>query len=89
MNRLQIADIVEPATIPWTPQTVGWVILLVLVIGALGLIVWSWLRRREANRYRREALAAIDAPRALGTRGRLRGSARCGALHVSRCIRAV
>ena len=61
MNRLQLADIVEPATIPWTPQTIGWLILLLLAGATMGTGIAIWLRRRAANRYRREALAAIDA----------------------------
>lgn len=56
-----LADIVVPAPVSWTPQTVGWAVLAVLL--ALGFIValWKWRRHALANRYRSEALAELSA----------------------------
>lgn len=59
-----LADLVEPAPVSWLPQTAGW---LALGIAAVAAGIWlfvSWRRRREANRYRVEALrelARLDA----------------------------
>src|SRR5262249_39613993 len=45
----------------WMPQTWGWAVLGALLLAALGWLLLRWRRRREANRYRREALRALDA----------------------------
>ncbi len=54
-------DIGVPPAVPWTPQTLGWYVLLAVVL-ALG--VWIALarhRNRMANRYRRDALEELAA----------------------------
>lgn len=56
-----LADIVVPAPVPWTPQTWGWLALAIVVALLVGWSLWSLRRRRLANRYRVEALAALDA----------------------------
>ncbi|MBO9406274.1 DUF4381 domain-containing protein [Shimia sp. R9_1] len=57
----QLAEVPEPAPVSMIPQTVGWAVLA----GALGLALlgWAWRiwRHYQANAYRREALAALDA----------------------------
>ena len=61
MNLEQLADIVEPAPIPWTPQTIGWWALLGLVVLTVAFVAWRVHRHRAANAYRREALRELDA----------------------------
>jgi Domain of unknown function (DUF4381) len=55
----KLADIVTPPAVSFVPQTWGWVALaaLVLVLAIGGLLHWH--RRRQANRYRGEALAEL------------------------------
>jgi hypothetical protein len=43
------------------PQTVGWWIVLGLVMVALAWAAWAVVRRRRSNRYRRLALARLEA----------------------------
>jgi hypothetical protein len=55
----KLADLAVPAPTPWTPQTWGWA---VLAVALLGLVVWLVVRavqHRRANRYRVEALADL------------------------------
>jgi hypothetical protein len=52
-------DIVVPEAIAWTPQTVGWYVLLAVVLAIAARVVVVRRRRRIANRYRREALDAL------------------------------
>jgi len=61
----KLADIVVPAPVSWMPQTWGWIAVAV-VAAALGAWLYlRWRREREANRYRAEAIEAIEA---LGSR---------------------
>ena len=59
-----LADVATPEPVSWMPQTWGWGLLAIVV---LSIGMWSvvhWRRRREANRYRvdaLEALATLDA----------------------------
>ena len=65
MNLEDLVDIIEPTPVEWTPQTVGWVVLALAVALTSTLALRGWLRRRAANRYRREAeaeLVALDGP---------------------------
>jgi hypothetical protein len=54
-------DLVEPAAVLWTPQTVGW------LVTALWLVAMVWLVARRVflswrrNRYRRAALAELKS----------------------------
>lgn len=54
-------DIVVPTPVSYMPQTWGWAALAILLLAVFALLAWRWLRRWKANRYRREALAALDA----------------------------
>lgn len=50
----------EPTPPAWTPQTVGWYcVLAIAAIAALWMLVRS-ARKWKHNRYRREALAALN-----------------------------
>lgn len=52
-------DIVVPEAIAYTPQTIGWYLLLAVVLG-VGVVFGVLARRRHVrNRYRREALGQL------------------------------
>jgi len=57
LDRLQEISLPEPAA--WTPQTVGWYVLAVLVVISLLWLARGFVRRWAANRYRRAALAEL------------------------------
>jgi Ca-activated chloride channel family protein len=54
-------DIVVPESIALVPQTVGWVILLAVAIGAVVAAGIALRRRYLRNAYRREALALVPS----------------------------
>ena len=55
----KLHDFYQPAPPAWTPQTIGWyVVFAVAGLLLLWLVIHS-IRRRLANRYRREALRAL------------------------------
>ena len=49
-------DIVVPEAIAYTPQTIGWYVLLLVTVVAGAWIAIAHHRRHALNRYRREAL---------------------------------
>jgi hypothetical protein len=53
-------DIVLPEPVSWMPQTGGWLALLAIVLVVVAWAAWAGLRRRHANRYRRQALERLD-----------------------------
>lgn len=56
----------EPSPPPWTPQTVAWYCVFALAaIAAAWALVWL-IRKRIRNRYRGEALHALETTRADG-----------------------
>ena len=54
-------DIVLPAPVGFIPQTVGWYVLAALIVALAAWALWWYRRWRDANRYRREALAELEA----------------------------
>jgi len=54
-------DIVLPESVRWMPATTAWYVLAAAVLIALAVVVFLAMRRYEANRYRREALARMEA----------------------------
>ncbi len=71
----QMRDLVEPEAVAWTPETVGWLVAT-LWLAAVALLVavracLSWRR----NRYRRAALAELQAIRSRARRGEAVGEA--------------
>ena len=65
LNLPQLLDLmhglVMPEPVPWLPQTPGWWIVLGWLLAVLLLAGWQFVRRRRRNRYRRDALAELDA----------------------------
>ncbi|SDW97730.1 DUF4381 domain-containing protein [Marinobacter mobilis] len=63
LNR-ELASLQElpPPPLPalW-PQTWGWLVLALLAFAVIGTALVIWLRRRRANRYRREAALALES----------------------------
>jgi hypothetical protein len=57
----KLADIAQPQPVSWWPQTWGWALLFAILLAAMIFGLWRWLAWRHANRYRREALAELDA----------------------------
>ena len=55
-----LADIAVPAPVSWMPQTWGWAALGIVLLGLAAWAIVTWRRRRERNRYRREALAELS-----------------------------
>lgn len=65
----RLHDIVLPAPVDMTPQTIGWTVLGALLIV---LLVWGTIqaiRRYRRNRYRREALTELDRLQGLSSGG--------------------
>jgi hypothetical protein len=48
-----------PPPVPYTPQTVGWVGVALVLVAAAALVIWRVIRHRRANAYRRAALAEL------------------------------
>ena len=56
-------DLAMPEAVSWLPQTDGWWVLLAWLLGLALLAVRKWVIHRQANRYRREALASLETLR--------------------------
>lgn len=56
-----LADIVVPEPVSLMPQTVGWIVLGVIVIALLATVAVRAWRRLRRNAYRREALALVES----------------------------
>ena len=54
-------ELVVPEPVPWLPQTPGWWVLSGWALAVAALLITAIARRRRRNRYRREALACLDA----------------------------
>lgn len=66
LERLQELPLPAPA-VSYLPQTWGWLVLLALLLGLL--VAWGWRawHRWQRDRYRRQALARLEALTALLT----------------------
>ena len=49
----------EPPAIDWWPLAPGWWLLLVLCLGAIGVLTYLWFRARQRTAYRRQALQRL------------------------------
>jgi hypothetical protein len=54
-------ELVVPEAVPWLPQTPGWWVLCGWALAVATIVIAAMIRRRRRNRYRREALASLDA----------------------------
>lgn len=54
-------EVASPTGISWWPQTAGWWWLGAGLLVYLGLQLWRFLRHWYRNRYRREAIARLQA----------------------------
>lgn len=62
----RLHDIVVPEAVdPWWPLAPGWYLVAALAVGVVAWGVWRVRQRRQAGRYRREALAELRALRRL------------------------
>ena len=59
----ELHDVTVPDSVSWMPQTVGWKILLVIILITLFFLALQRVRSWWYNRYRGEALAAINSLR--------------------------
>lgn len=74
----KLNDIALPQPVSFMPQTVGWLVLALIL---LALLAWALLRRYRhyvANRYRREALAELAHIEATLGSAEVRGQAIAG-----------
>jgi len=53
-------EVVSPEAISWLPQTVGWRVLGVILLGLAIHRSWRWLLHWYRNRYRREAAVKLQ-----------------------------
>lgn len=52
-----------PEPVSWLPATPGWLAVGAVVVALVGWLLWRRVRAWQRERYRREALARIDAMR--------------------------
>lgn len=57
----RLVEIDPPEPVSWMPQTVGWIVLGILVVGVLGVATSRAIRRWRRNAYRRAALGELSA----------------------------
>ena len=72
-----------PAPVSYAPQSIGWLLVAVLLLAAIMLIVWAAWRRYRRERYRRNALrelAAIESGLASGPSDPLQRAAMLAAI---------
>ncbi|HIF9408425.1 TPA: DUF4381 domain-containing protein [Photobacterium damselae] len=56
-----LQDVSLPQSVSWAPVTIGWKILLVLLVLLLIYFFIQWVRQKWQNRYRKEALQAVSS----------------------------
>ncbi|MCK6262761.1 DUF4381 domain-containing protein [Vibrio sp. ZSDE26] len=57
----ELQDVAVPESVSWLPQTIGWKILAVLALMGAAYMVFRFVVHWWRNRYRGEALAALNA----------------------------
>ncbi|PSV49896.1 DUF4381 domain-containing protein [Photobacterium indicum] len=57
----ELIDVAVPNSVSWWPQTIGWKILAVLILLAVGYCLAKKIQSWWYNRYRREAVLALQA----------------------------
>jgi hypothetical protein len=59
-----IVEVLPPGPISWFPSTIGWKLLLAMLLAATGYRLWKYWRYWRRNRYRAAALANLKRYRA-------------------------
>jgi hypothetical protein len=59
-----LKELAYPDAIPFLPQTIGWLVVGLVLLALLVWLAWRARRRWLRNAYRREAIASIEAMRA-------------------------
>ena len=54
-------EVTSPASISWLPQTPGWLLVAAVIAWYVGRWAWRRLAQLYRNRYRKEALARLQA----------------------------
>ena len=58
MSNLEEIELAEP--VPFTPETIGWYLLVGIVVVILAGLAWQAWKRWRLNAYRRTALRKLD-----------------------------
>ncbi|MGO4291988.1 DUF4381 domain-containing protein [Chitinophaga sp. RAB17] len=56
----QYGDLLEPAPVPFSFNTPGWYVVDVLLLITLLILMFSYIKYYQRNRYRREAIQWLD-----------------------------
>jgi hypothetical protein len=56
-----LQDVLTPPPVSWRPQTIGWYVLGALIVAGAVWLMWHAWRQWQARRYRREAIAELNA----------------------------
>jgi len=56
-----LREIPLPPAVPYIPQTIGWLVVALLLLAVLAYVGWRVYQRHLKNRYRRDALAELAA----------------------------
>jgi len=59
-----LKELAYPDSIPFLPQTIGWLVVALVMLALLAWVVWRARHRWLRNAYRRDALGRLDAMRA-------------------------
>lgn len=55
----RLADVITPEAVSYIPQTTAWYVLAAVLLLVFSAVSWRLAAQYRANRYRREALAAL------------------------------
>ncbi|WP_375749789.1 DUF4381 domain-containing protein [Vibrio sp. HN007] len=58
---IEIIDVTSPEQVSWIPQTIGWKLLALAALGFVGYKLYKYLVYLWQNRYRSEAMEALDS----------------------------
>ena len=59
-----LKELAWPDPVPFLPQTVGWIVVALLLLALVAWLAWRARKRWLKNAYRRDALTSIEAMRA-------------------------
>jgi hypothetical protein len=57
----KLQEIPLPPPVAYTPQTIGWLVVAVMLVAIAAYVCWRAYKRHASNRYRRAALAELNA----------------------------